>query len=191
ELVHLAAVTSPNPEADDRLRRMFPHPPNREYATERPILDGTVAHIPDTEDEPSELTRRLARDFGFRRLLGVPILREGQIVGVINVTGLEPGPYSARQITLLQTFADQAMIAIENVGLFKELEARNRDLTATSKILQVISRSPTDAQPVFDTIAERAMHLCDAAVGFVGMFDGALIHVRALANVSPEDRKSV
>jgi len=119
KLVHLAAVTSPNPEADDRLRRIFPHPPDREYAAERPILDGTVAHIPDTEDEPSELTRRLARDFGFRRVLAVPMLREGQIVGVINVTGSEPGSYSAQQIAVLQTFADQAVIAIENVRLFR------------------------------------------------------------------------
>src|SRR5262249_20771540 len=98
----------------------------------------------------------------------------------------KPGPFSENQIGLLRTFADQAVIAIENVRLFTELESRNRDLTATSEILQVISRSPTDAQPVFDTIAERAMRLCDAAVGFVGMFDGTLIHVRALANISPE-----
>jgi len=194
ELVHLAAVTSPNPEADDRLRRMFPHPPDREYATERPILDGTVAHIPDTEDEPSELTRRLARDFGFRRLLGVPMLREGQIVGVINVTGSEPGPYSARQIALLQTFADQAVIAIENVRLFTELEEKNRALTdahaqvsesleqqtATAEILSVISGSPTDIRPVFDAVLDRALTLCEASDGSLYQLDdGALYHVGA------------
>jgi signal transduction histidine kinase len=191
ELVHLAAVTSPNPEADDRLRRMFPHPPDREYATERPILDGTVAHIPDTEDESSELTQRLARDFGFRRLLGVPMLREGQIVGVINVTGLEPGPYSARQIALLQTFADQAVIAVENVRLFKELEARNRDLTetleqqtATSEILRVISSSPTDVEPVFRTILANANTLCDASFSVLWLWDGEALTAVAHENVS-------
>jgi len=179
ELVHLAAVTSPNPEADDRLRRMFPHPPDREYATERPILDGTVAHIPDTEDEPSELTRRLARDFGFRRLLGVPMLREGQIVGVISVTGSEPGPYSARQIALLRTFADQAVIAIENVRLFTELETRNRDLTealeqqtATAEILGVMSRSPADVGPVFDVILASATRLCVAHLAVLWLYEG-------------------
>ena len=97
------------------------------------------------------------------------MLREGQIVGAINVTGSEPGPYSARQIALLQTFADQAVIAIENVRLFTELEARNRDLTdalarqtATAEVLRVISRSQTDVQPVFDAILDCAVRLCGA-----------------------------
>ena len=144
-------------------------------------------HIPDLEHEAiSEQNRILGRGFGYRRLLVVPMVRDGIAIGALAVTGREPGRYSDRQIALLQTFADQAVIAVENVRLFNELEGRNRDLTATSEILQVISRAPTDAQPVFDTIAERAMHLCDAAVGFVGMFDGALIHVRALTNMSPE-----
>ena len=193
ELVHLAAVTSPNPEADDRLRSQFPHRPDRGYAAERSILDGTVVHVPDIEEDPSELARWSARDFGYRRLVSVPMFREGQIIGAINVTGSEPGPYSARQIALLKTFADQAVIAIENVRLFTELEARNRDLTdaleqqtATGEILRVISRSPTDVQPVFDTIAQRAMRLCDAMECGVFRFDGALIHLVALADATPE-----
>jgi GAF domain-containing protein len=204
ELVHLAAVTSPNPEADDRLRRMFPHPPNRAYVTERPILDGTVAHIPDTEDEPSELTRRLARDFGFRRLLGVPMLREGQIVGVINVTGLEPGPYSAQQIALLHTFADQAVIAIENVRLFTELQEKNRALTqahaqvtealdqqtATSDILRAISASPVDVQPVFEAIARNAVRLCNGVMGAVFRFDGEFMHIGALHGYSADGEEA-
>src|SRR5437899_8747189 len=115
------------------------------------------------------------------------MLREGQIVGVINVTGSEPGPYSARQIALLRTFADQAVIAIENVRLFTELEARNRDLTealeqqtATSQILRVISQSPTNVQPVFDTIAAAALKLCRASSATVVTFDGELIHLAAM-----------
>jgi two-component system, NtrC family, sensor kinase len=95
------------------------------------------------------------------------------------VTRTEVRPFSDNQIALLKTFADQAVIAIENVRLFKELEARNRDLTATSEILQVISRSPTAVQPVFDTIAERATRLCDATNGAVLVFDGTLIHLWA------------
>jgi GAF domain-containing protein len=185
ELVHLAAVTSPNPEADERLRSQFPHRPDRGYAAERSILDGTVVHVPDTEEDPSELTRRLARDFGFRRLIGVPMLREGQVVGAIHVTGSEPGPYSARQIALLQTFADQAVIAIENVRLFTELEARNGDLTdalarqtATAEVLRVISRSQTDVQPVFATILDCAVRLCGADTGgIVRVEDGRLVLV--------------
>src|SRR5262249_16639505 len=95
-------------------------------------------------------------------------------------------PFSDNQIALLQTFADQAVIAIQNVRLFKELEGRNRDLTATSEILRAIASSPTDLQPIFDTIADRSMKLCEAAFGWVMTFDGQLIHLRALANVSPE-----
>jgi GAF domain-containing protein len=189
EFVHLAAVVSPHPEADARLRSRYPRRPDAESAADRPILGGTVAHIPDTEDDPSEATRRIARDFGYRRLVGVPMLREGQVVGSITVAGSEPGPYSARQIALLQTFADQAVIAIENVRLFTELEARNADLiasleqqTATAEILRVISRSPTDVQPVFDAIAASARQLCEAEQAVVVTFDGEVMHLAALAH---------
>jgi signal transduction histidine kinase len=89
-------------------------------------------------------------------------------------------------VRLLQTFADQAVIAIENVRLFKELEARNRDLTATSEILQVISRSPTDVQPVLDAIARRAVELCDAYFANVFLVEADLVHWRASHNVPPE-----
>ena len=107
--------------------------------------------------------------------------------------GPSPGRFRENQIALLQTFADQAVIAIENVRLFKELDARNRELTealeqqtATSEILRVLSRSPTDAQPVFDAIAAAALKLCDANSANVFTFDGALLHLVAIAGTSPE-----
>src|SRR5207245_941061 len=97
------------------------------------------------------------------------------------------------QIALLETFADQAAIAIENARLLTELEARNRDLTealeqqtATSEILRVISSSPTDVQPVFDAIAEAALRLCAAASSLVTTFDGELLHLCAQGAISPE-----
>jgi len=176
-----------SPEALAAVRARFPRPLDMESTPGMAILTRSVVHIPDIED-PSvpEHVRQVGAALGFRSTLTVPMLRESEAVGAITVARQESARFSDAEVELLKTFADQAVIAIENVRLFKELEARNRDLTATSEILQVISRSPTDVQPVFDTIAERAMRLCDTTFGAVLMFDGALIHLSALANVSPE-----
>ena len=108
------------------------------------------------------------------------------------------GPFSEKQIRLLQTFADQAVIAIENVRLFKELEARNRDLTealeqqtATAEILKVISGSQADVQPVFDAIMRSAVRLCDGFYSVLYTSDGEMIHLRATYNVPPEGRREL
>jgi len=186
ELLHFVSQYNFTPEALESERRVFPAPPNRGQGAARAILERAVVHIPDVDADLEYRQHAVARAIGFRSGLFVPMLREGAPVGVIMVARAAPGPFSDSEIELLKTFADQAVIAIENVRLFKELEARNRDLTATSEILQVISRSPTDVQPVFDRIADRAMRLCDAAIGAVFMFDGTLIHLNAVANVSPE-----
>jgi len=150
KLVHIAALTSLNPEAEGRLRMRFPQAPNPHAGSGRAIVEKRVFQIPDTEEFPFEGQRATARDFGFRRSVWVPMIREEQVIGVLSVNGREPGPYSEREIALLQTFADQAVIALENVRLFTELQTSNRDLTtalntqtATSDILRVISRSQT------------------------------------------------
>ena len=121
------------------------------------------------------------------------MLRDGNPIGAITVTRSEVKPFSDTQIALLQTFADQAVIAIENARLFQELEARNRELTealeqqtATSEILRVISSSPTDVQPVFDAIARSAVRLCGARIGGVFQFDGELLHLVAHHNFTPD-----
>src|SRR5262249_41939995 len=102
-------------------------------------------------------------ELGFRSALYVPILREGTAIGVIAVGRREVGLFPDAQVALLQTFAEQAVIAIENARLFKELEDRNRDLTATSEILQIISSSPSDVQPVLDAVAQSAARLCESS----------------------------
>src|SRR4030095_12145873 len=123
-----------------------------------------IIHVFDTDAEGAlwPEVRRVARLSGQRSLLIVPMRREGGPIGAILVARPAVGRFPDEQIALLQTFADQAVIAIENLRLFKELEARNRDLTATSEILHVISTSPTDVQPVFETIVRNAVQLCDA-----------------------------
>src|SRR5262249_61402213 len=140
---------------------------------------------PDIREDPEYGHQTVAKAVGYVSALAVPMLHEGKPIGAITVTGAEAGAFSQTQIHLLKTFADQAIIAIENVRLFTELGKRNRDITATSEILRVIASSPTDLQPVFDTIAASATRLCDGLYGMVFRFDGELITVAAQYGSSP------
>ncbi len=196
-LLHVAALAIVNPEAADALRKRFPMPPGRNMGATRAVLTCSLVAIPDVLEDPDFAHKANALAAGFRSVLAVPLIREGTPIGAIAVGRPEPGPFPPKQITLLQTFADQAVIAIENVRLFTELEARNRDLTealeqqtATSEILRVISQSPRDVRPVFDTIAAAALKLCRASAGLVFTFDGELIRLAAIANLNPEEARA-
>ena len=123
-------------------------------------------------------------------MLGVPLLRAGTTIGVLLLMCREVRPFTDTQIDMVTTFADQAVIAIENARLFEEVQAKTRDVeealerqTATSEILRVISTSPTDARPVFETIARNAMALCGSLFANVFRFDGELIHFVTSHNV--------
>jgi len=152
-----------------------------------------MIHVPDTEAIDSGVSPeglRLARSAGNRSALIVPMRRERHALGAILVARRDAGPFSDEQIALLKTFADQAVIAIENVRLFKELETRNRDLTvaleqqtATSEILRLISSSPTDVRPVLDMMAESAARLCGAYDAGVLRLDGDTL--REVAHYGP------
>src|SRR5262250_1632727 len=160
-LVHLAASHNFESEARKVLEQAYPIPPSRENLSARAILDRSTVHVPDLEADPNAPSSlRLGRATGYRSVLAVPMLRDGIPIGVISVGRAHVGPFSDRQIELVKTFADQAVIAIENVRLFNETKEALGQQTATSDILRAISGSPTDLGPVFATIVESAARFC-------------------------------
>ncbi len=182
-----AASENVSPKLAGRLRTARVRPGAGGSPVALTALERRVVHVADILADPRFSPANVPSYSieGARSILVVPMLREGNLVGVINTWRLEPRAFTDKQIDLLKTFADQAVIAIENVRLFTELQARNRDLTATSQILQVISRSPTDVQPVFEAIADSAMRLFDALGVAVVRYDGELISMAAARGGAP------
>src|SRR5262249_50527222 len=141
----------------------------------RTLIERRTVHVPDILADPKYKqpeAANVANVIGVRAGLGVPLMREGNLVGVLTVVRNEAQAFTQKQIELVETFADQAVIAIENVRLFDEVQARTRELsaalerqTATSEVLQVISSSPGDLQPVFETILANATRICEAKFG--------------------------
>jgi GAF domain-containing protein len=169
--------------------------PGRGSVTGRAALDRRTVQITDALADPEYQLAESQKMGGYRTLLGVPMLRENVLIGVFGLQRYQVRPFTDKQIDLVTSFTDQAVIAIENTRLFEEVQTRTRDLTealeqqtATSEVLNVISRSPTDAQPVFDAISKSAARLCAAELSAVYRFDGKLIHVAALTPQSRQQR---
>ncbi len=164
---------------------------SRDSAAGRAIIDRETIHIHDIQEQLREYPQ--ARTRGARTVLATPLFREHIPIGVIVIRRTEVRPFTDKQIALLKTFASQAVIAIENVRLFQELQARNRDLTealeqqtATGEVLRVIASSPTEIQPVLDTLLANAVKLSGAKQGHIREFDGEFLRVVAHYNESPE-----
>src|SRR5262249_39345613 len=173
---------SGSPEGLASTRGRYPKPLDMETTPGVAILTRSVFHVPDAEASSTiEHVRQTGRLLGVRSVMAVPMLREGGAVGALAITRRAAGGFSNAEVELLQTFADQAAIAIENVRLFTELEEKNRALTealeqqtATSELLKVIGRSTFDLQAVFEALAENAVRLCEAKRGVILRFDGQL-----------------
>ncbi len=192
DAIHLAALDNIDADAAEAIRRAYPLRIEEGSLGGRVIRRRTVVQISDVLEDTTYAYKNTWEASGLRSVLGVPMLRDGEPIGVIAVARREPGSFSEHQVDLLETFADQAVIAIENVRLFKELQARNRELTealdtqtATSEILRTISRSRTDVQPVFDAIAESALRLLRGWGALVVRFDGRLMHAAAIRGGVP------
>jgi transcriptional regulator with GAF, ATPase, and Fis domain len=168
-----AAIFGYSPQVKDEFARAR-YMPGRESVIGRALLERTTVQILDARTDPEYKMSRLLELAGFRSVIGVPLLREGSPIGVFGLSRFIVQPFTEKQIELLTTFADQAVIAIENARLLNELHQRTDDLTesleqqtATSEVLQVISSSPGDLQPVFEAMLENATRICEASFGAI------------------------
>ena len=192
---HLGASTALDDVANAAMRNVYPRPLSELPLIESVVRDGVARLLDDAQvdERIHQSARDAARTRGYRSFIMVPMVRGGVVVGTINVSHREAGAFGSNHIALLQTFADQAVIAIENVRLFTELQKKNSALmealeqqTATSEILRVISSSPTDVQPVFDTIARNAVRLCGGEYSTLYRVDGGLIHFVSYYNFTSD-----
>jgi GAF domain-containing protein len=187
----LAACQGFSREYDEymRSRRVGP---GRDSALGRVALEGRVVHIPDVLADPEYHAPQSQMLGRWRTILGVPLLREGTTIGAVILTRSEMRPFSEKEIELVTTFADQAVIAIENVRLFDEVQARTEQLseslrqqTATAEVLKTISRTAFDLQRVLATLLENAVRICGAKHGMIFRYDGEWARAAAVYNAPP------
>src|SRR6516164_6156511 len=191
EVFRIGAIYGYSPEAE---RWALEHPikPDRGSTTGRVVLESRAIHIPDVLVDPDYTLAGYQKAFGYRSILGVPLLRDAATIGVFNLTRDEVKPFTDKQIELVTTFADQAVIAIENVRLFEAEQQRTRELTesleqqtATSEVLKVISSSPGELEPVFNAMLENATRLCEARYGTMWLCEGDAFRAASLYGPMP------
>jgi signal transduction histidine kinase/CHASE3 domain sensor protein len=189
---HLAAAIG---DDEEFLRYLSQKPivPDRETMAGRTALEGRTVHVPDILQDPEYTWTEAQAKGGFRTILGVPLLRGGAVIGVIIVARNVVRPFTDKEIDLVTTFADQAVIAIENVRLFDEVQARTRELTealrqqtATADVLKVVSRSAFDLEAVLQTLVESAARLCDADKATITRQIGGQFYRAEAYGFSPE-----
>jgi GAF domain-containing protein len=194
EALQLAATYN-TPPAFFKLRSRSPLPANPDNPIGRLVTTRAVVHVADLAAQPLYTEKRdpnvvaAVELGGIRTFVAVPMLKEDELVGAIIVYRQEVRPFTEKQVALLTSFADQAVIAIENARLLNELRARTADLTesleqqtATSEVLQVISSSPGDLEPVFSAMLEKAVRICGAMFGNISRWDGEIMHHVATHN---------
>jgi class 3 adenylate cyclase/putative methionine-R-sulfoxide reductase with GAF domain len=179
----LAATIGYKPEWRTHSER-YASMPTRGSIFGRTVIEGRTVHIPDVLEDPEFARADTQSLIGFRAALGVPLLREGNLIGIMAFQRFKPGDFTPKQIELVETFAAQAVIAIENARLLDELKQSLDQQIATSEVLTVISSSPGDLKPVFNAMLENAVRLCEAEFGHLFLHDGEAFHATALHSAS-------
>jgi signal transduction histidine kinase len=189
DTINAAAVAALDPARVEAWRGIFSHAPlSQNYMHGAALLERRIIDLPDVADAPMEFAQG-SQNFltsGNRAITIMPMMRGNEAIGLLSVVRLVPGPLSHKQIAVLKTFASQAVIAVENTRLFNDVQERTRELsesleyqTATGDVLNVISRSPSNIQPVLDTIVETASRLCDSYDTIIFLREGDALSVAA------------
>lgn len=191
DAMHMGAQIGCSPEMI-AFHRANPNPINRSNISGRATLDRATIHVPDITQDPDYAPTQSWKLGGWRSMIAVPLMREGEVIGVLALARPKIGPFTARQIDLVESFAAQAVIAINNASLFSEVQSRTAEVTealeyqtATSEVLGVISRSPNELQPVLDAILDVAMRLCEPQYAYVALLDPSdgLYHIVAIRHL--------
>ena len=172
--------------------RLRPFGVDQDSLVGRVALEGRTIQLDNSQADANQTLAKRSKNGSVHTMLGVPLMREGLPIGTLVLARRMVRPFTTKQIELVETFADQAVIAIENVRLFQEVQKRTHELsesleqqTATSEVLRVISSSPGELEPVFQALLANAVRLCDAKFGTLNLYDGESFRAGALHNVPP------